>query len=326
MAANNYKLALLIMMRELMEKTDEDHVLNASQIIGIMEGYGFEMDRRTVYANIEVLQDFGIDVVKRGGTGGGYYIAGRDFELPELKLLVDSVQSSKFITEKKSAELIRKLGRLINEQKAKELNRSVFIHNRMKTMNETIYYNVDKLHDAMNRNRQISFQYADWTPEKKLEPRKGGEVYIISPWALTWDDENYYLIGYDEAADRIKHYRVDKMMRMDILKKERLGKEQFKGFDLASFAKKTFGMYGGTDASVSLRCEKKLAGVVIDRFGKDIFIKPDGPDHIRVRVTVAVSPQFFGWITGIGTGMEIVSPESVREEYKEYLRGVLEGY
>ena len=326
MAASNYKLALLYMMRELMEKTDEDHVMNASQIIEAMKGYGCETDRRTVYANIAILQDFGIDIVQRGGTGGGYYIAGREFELPELKLLVDSVQSSKFITEKKSAELIKKLSRLINEQKAKELNRSVFIHNRIKTMNETIYYNVDKLHDAMNRNRQISFQYAEWTPEKKLVPRKDGEVYVISPWALTWDDENYYLIGYDEAADRIKHYRVDKMMHMDILEKERLGKEQFKDFDLASFARKTFGMYGGTDASVTLRCEKKLAGVVIDRFGKDVFIKPDGEDHIRARVTVTVSPPFFGWITGIGTGMEIISPESVREAYKEYLEEVMGRY
>ena len=240
---NNHKMALLYMMRELLLKTDEEHVLNATDLIRTLENMDLEADRRTIYSNVEILQDFGIDVIKKE-NGQGYYIGSRDFELPELKLLVDSVQSSKFITEKKSRELIGKLMRLTNEQKARQLNRAVFIRNRMKTGNESVYYNVDALHEAMNLNRQIEFKYGEWNTGKKLVEKKGGRKYLVSPWALTWDDENYYLIAFDEAAGIIKHYRVDKMMKIDLTERERVGQEAFQDFDLAAFSKKTFGMFG----------------------------------------------------------------------------------
>ena len=242
--SNNHKLALLYMMRELMLRTDEEHVLNATDLIRALENYNCEADRRTIYSNIEILQDFGVDVIKKE-NGSGYYIGSRDFELPELKLLVDAVQSSKFITEKKSRELIGKLMQLTNEQKARQLNRSVFIRNRMKTGNEKVYYNVDALHEAMNRNCQIEFRYGEWNTEKQLVMKKGGKEYLVSPWALTWDDENYYLIAFDEAAGIIKHYRVDKMLEIGLTDRERVGQEAFQDFDLAEFSKKTFGMFGG---------------------------------------------------------------------------------
>ena len=178
--SNNHKMALLYMMRELLQKTDEDHSMNASDLIAALAAYDCEADRRTIYSNVEILQDFGIDVIKKE-SGQGYYIGSRDFELPELKLLVDSVQSSKFITEKKSRELIGKLMQLTNEQKARQLNRSVFIRNRMKTGNEKVYYNVDTLHEAMNRNRQIRFKYGEWTAAKELVEKKGGTEYRVSP-------------------------------------------------------------------------------------------------------------------------------------------------
>ena len=232
---NNHKMALLYMMRELLLKTDEEHVLNATDLIRALENMDLEADRRTIYSNVEILQDFGIDVIKKE-NGQGYYIGSRDFELPELKLLVDSVQSSKFITEKKSRELIGKLMRLTNEQKARQLNRAVFIRNRMKTGNESVYYNVDALHEAMNLNRQIEFKYGEWNTGKKLVEKKGGRKYLVSPWALTWDDENYYLIAFDEAAGIIKHYRVDKMMKIDLTERERVGQEAFQDFDLAAFS------------------------------------------------------------------------------------------
>ena len=322
---NNHKMALLIMLKELLQKTDEDHTLNAAELIRILEKYGYNADRRTIYSNVEILSDFGIDVQKKADAPG-CFIASREFELPELKLLVDAVQASKFITEKKSEELIGKLMKLTNEQKASELNRSVYIRNRMKSGNEKVYYNVDDLHNAMNLDRQIAFQYGEWNTAKRLVAKRGGKIYRVSPWSLTWNDENYYLIAYDEIDSRIKHFRVDKMIRIELKEERRSGREQFRDFDLAAFAKKTFGMYGGADADVTLRCEKQLAGVLIDRFGKDIMIVPDGKNHIRTHMPVSVSPQFFGWVTGLGNGIEIVSPEHVRQEYREFLQDVLKVY
>ena len=318
-------MALLYMMRELLQKTDEDHSMNATDLIAALAAYDCEADRRTIYSNVEILQDFGIDVIKKE-NGQGYYIGSRDFELPELKLLVDSVQSSKFITEKKSRELIGKLMQLTNEQKARQLNRSVFIRNRMKTGNEKVYYNVDTLHEAMNRNRQIRFKYGEWNAAKELVEKKGGTEYRVSPWALTWDDENYYLIAFDEAAGIIKHFRVDKMLKIGLTDEERVGRDSFEDFDLAAFSKKTFGMFGGPDANVVLRCKNGLAGVIIDRFGREISLVPEDGEHFHVHVTVAVSPQFFGWVTGIGPGIEIASPADVREAYGAYLAEILSKY
>ena len=323
--SNNHKMALLYMMRELLQKTDEDHSMNASDLIAALAAYDCEADRRTIYSNVEILQDFGIDVIKKE-NGQGYYIGSRDFELPELKLLVDSVQSSKFITEKKSRELIAKLMQLTNEQKARQLNRSVFIRNRMKTGNEKVYYNVGTLHEAMNRNRQICFKYGEWNAAKELVEKKGGTEYRVSPWALTWDDENYYLIAFDEAAGIIKHFRVDKMLKIGLTDEERVGRDSFEDFDLAAFSRKTFGMFGGPDANVVLRCKNGLAGVIIDRFGREISLVPEDGEHFHVHVTVAVSPQFFGWVTGIGPGIEIASPADVREAYGAYLADILSKY
>lgn len=324
--SNNHKMALLYMMQELVQKTDEEHAMNATDLIKALEKYDCEADRRTIYSNVEILQDFGLDVIKKD-NGLGYYIGSRDFELPELKLLVDSVQSSKFITEKKSRELISKLMQLTNEHNAKQLNRSVFIRNRMKTGNENVYYNVDALHEAMNQNRQIEFKYGEWSTGKKLVEKKGGKIYVVSPWALTWDDENYYLIAFDEAAGIIKHYRVDKMMKIGLTEKERVGQEEYSGFDLAAFSRKTFGMFGGPDADVVLRCRNELVGVIIDRFGREeTTIVPEDDNRFHVHVTVAVSPQFYGWITGVGPGMEIASPAWVRDEYREYLQGIVAKY
>jgi len=185
---------------------------------------------------------------------------------------------------------------------------------------------VDDLHRAISVNRKITFQYAEWTEKKKLHLKHDGAYYIVSPWALTWDDENYYLIAYDEKAEVIKHYRVDKMLHINLLDQERLGEEHFKNFDLAAFAKKTFGMYGGRDESVTLTCCNELAGVILDRFGSDIMMIPSDRDHFHVNVTVSVSRQFFGWVTGVGSKMQLDGPVQVRQEYLDYLKEILENY
>ena len=225
-----------------------------------------------------------------------------------------------------SLNVVQKLEKLCCKTDAEMLSRYVFIVNRPKTENETVYYNVDYIHTAIYENKQIKFHYAEWTVKKELKFKKNGAFYVVSPWALTWDDENYYLVAYDAAAGIIKHYRVDKMRDAEILEADRKGEESFKNFDLAAFAKKTFGMFGGVDAEVTLECRNELAGVVIDRFGHDVWMCPHGEDHFRARVPVAVSSQFFGWITGIGSGMRIVGPEDVRQQYKEYLQNAIQNY
>ena len=193
-------------------------------------------------------------------------------------------------------------------------------------MNEAALLSVDLIHEAMSENRQIRFLYCEWNVKKELVPRRNGMIYEISPWALTWDDENYYLVGYEASTDRIKHYRVDKMQNMEISKKERAGQENFQNFDLAAFSRKTFGMFGGPDADVVLRCANSLAGVIIDRFGTETMLVPEDEEHFHVHVTIAVSPQFYGWVTGVGSGIEISSPEEVRAGYKKYLQGILSKY
>ena len=201
MAVSAVKLRLLYILKILMEKTDETHTLSAADLDRLLHSYGMSADRKTVYSDIETLREAGIDILQSRGTNGGYYIGSREFELPELKLLVDAVQASKFISRKKSEELIGKLESLCSESDAKQLQRNVFIYNRVKTGNETVYYNVDQIHTAILNDRQIAFHYGEWTVQKILKLKKNGELYKASPWALTWDNQNYYLIAYDESAD-----------------------------------------------------------------------------------------------------------------------------
>ncbi len=327
MASMDQKLRILYLMDIMLQRTDDRHLLNASQLCSILEKeYSISSDRRTIYSDMEVLASYGLDIQQKKGKNPGYYIGARDFELPELKLLVDAVQSSRFITEHKSRELINKLEKLCCKSDADILSKHVFIVNRPKTENETIYYNVDDIHTAIYENREITFQYGEWTMQKKLRMKKDGAMYVVSPWALTWDDENYYLVAYDDLSGKIKHYRVDKMLHMSVLETERKGKESFENFDLAAFAKKTFGMYGGVDTEVTLFCDSRLAGVVIDRFGNDVWMIPVDQEHFRARMPVSVSPQFFGWVTGIGPGMKIEGPESVKQDYQKYLREIMENY
>lgn len=327
MATNDQKLRILYLMHIMLKKTDEKHILNATDLCRILsKEYGIDVDRRTIYSDINTLDRYGMNIIQLKGKNSGYYVGMRKFELPELKLLVDAVQSSKFITEKKSRDLICKLETLCSEAEAKQLSQQVVIYNRPKTKNETIYYNVDQIHSAIYYNRQVAFQYAEWTAKKELHLRKNGAFYIVSPWSLNWDDENYYLIAYDEMKEKIKHYRVDKIQHINVLEAERKGKECFEGFNLAAFAKKTFGMYGGRDVKVTLLCHNELAGVVLDRFGQDIWMIPEGKKYFKTSVMVTVSRQFFGWITGIGNKMQIIAPEDIREEYKEYLQEVLLKY
>ena len=239
---------------------------------------------------------------------------------------MDSVQAAKFITDKKSRELIGKLEGLVSAWQARQLHRQVIIAGRVKTMNESIYYNIDKLHNAINANLQIRFQYSQWTVNKEMALRRGGKWYQVSPWCLTWDDENYYLVAYDAADYRIKHYRVDKMQRITLTDQPRLGREHVEAFDMANYAKSVFGMFGGEETAVTLEGENRMVGVLIDRFGKDILLVPTDENHFEAKVNVAVSAQFFGWIMALGDGIRITGPGPVVQKMKAEARRLAAQY
>ena len=308
------KLKMLYLAKIFSEETDDQHYLTISEIIEKLSLYGVNADRKTLYSDFDELRDYGLDILtEQDGRNFYYHLGNREFELPELKLLVDSVQSAKFITDKKSNELIRKLESLVSKYDAKKLHRQVIISGRVKTMNESIYYNVDKIHDAINAGCQIRFKYYQWNVEKKMELRKNGAWYQISPWALMWDDEYYYLVAYDAEEEMIKHYRVDKMLRISVTEDKRLGQESFRKFDVPKYSKSLSGMNSGEETMVTLEAANHMVGILIDRFGKDIIIIPIDDSHFRTTVSVTVSTQFLGWIMALGEDIQIVSPASVVE-------------
>ncbi len=324
--AYNQKRKLLIIMQQLYEKTDEDNILSMQDILSGLSAYGIAAERKSVYDDIQVLQDFGMDILHKKGKNGGYYLASREFELAELKLLVDAVQSSKFITTRKSRELIGKLEKLVSISDARQLNRQVVVTNRNKAVNENIYYNVDMIYNGIAQDVKICFQYFEWTVEKEMKPRRNGEFYQVSPWILTWDDENYYLIAFDDTAGIVKHFRVDKMLQIGLTNELRVGKAQFENFDIAAYSKKTFGMFAGEEQTVSLVCENSFIGVMVDRFGQEVSIRPQDDKYFRARLHVNLSPQFYGWLCGLGTGVSIVEPKAVADAYAKYLGKILERY
>ncbi|MBQ0000353.1 MAG: WYL domain-containing protein [Clostridiales bacterium] len=324
---NNQKLKLLFLAKILKEKTDEEHGISVQEMITLLNEYEVNADRKTIYLDLEELRHFGMEIVsEQDGRNVYYRLLSKDFELPELKLLVDAVQGSKFITERKSRDLIKKLESLVSVYEARQLHRQVVLSGRVKTMNESIYYSVDKIHSAINQDRQIKFRYFQWNVKKEEEFRHDGAWYYISPWALVWDDENYYLIGFDGESGIMKHYRVDKMKNLEVSKEKREGKEIFQEMNLPRYSKGLFGMYGGEEVSVTLLCENYLAGTIIDRFGKDIMLIPVDEGHFRTHVQVIASGPFLGWIIALGKGVRIIGPESVVEAMQTEIRRLAEQY
>ncbi len=320
------KLKLLYIVRILEEETDENHPMSTAELIQRLGAFGITAERKSIYDDIYRLMDFGYDIIQvHSRLGGGYYLAGREFELAELKLLVDAVQSSRFITTKKSRELIAKLEKKASRYDESKLQRQVYVAGRIKTENESIYYNIDAIHRAIQENRQITFLYLDWDLDKKLVPRANGDKQV-SPWALIWREENYYLAAYDGEDRIMKHYRVDKMGNVELTGQGRDGLQQFEKVDLAEYTNQIFGMYGGKQESVTLQFPRRLIGVVLDRFGKEADIRPMPEDAFRIRARVAVSGQFFGWLAGIGKEAKVVSPQWVREKYYDWLKDILSVY
>ncbi|HHT16233.1 MAG TPA: WYL domain-containing protein [Papillibacter sp.] len=322
----NQKLKLLYLKQIFEEKTDEDHPLSLAELMAELKNFGITAERKSLYDDIEALRRFGMNIMVVRSRTTRYFLAERVFELPELRLLVDSVQSSKFITHKKSSQLISKIERLTSVHAARTLHRQVFVTNRIKTMNESIYYNIDAIHSGIAAGRKISFRYYHYAVSKEKIFRRGGARYVVSPWTLTWNDDNYYMIAYDDEADRMKHFRVDKMTEIEVTDAPRGGIEHYKKLDIGQYLTPFFSMYSGREETVRLEMKNHLAGVVIDRFGKEVILVPSGEDSFTFQVPVIVSPLFYAWVAGFGSEAKILAPQSVAEEFQTLLRDTLAQY
>ena len=322
----NQKLKLLYLMQLLLEKTDAQHPVSMEEIIRHLAANDIAAERKSLYDDIEALRRFGLDIGMTKAKPGGYYLASRDFELAELKLLVDSVQASQFITERKTLQLIKKLESLCSVHEARLIRRQVVVSGRIKHMNESIYYSVDAIHNGIAEDRQISFRYFEYTVAKRKSYRHGGKTYVVSPYALMWDNENYYLIAYDAEAGRIKHYRVDRMESIAVTEHSREGKEAFDAHDMGMYTHKNFSMFGGEEMAVTMVFDNALVGVVLDRFGKSVPITKVDDAHFRITAQVAVSPQFYGWLFGLGTAAKVLAPAAVVDGMQKMLADVARGY
>ena len=317
----NQKLKLIYLLRFLEEKSDEAHPVRLQDMLEELARYDIRAERKSVYSDLEALREAGYDIQQENGA---YWLADRRFELAELKLLVDSVQASRFITRKKSGELINKLEALTSVGEARQLQRQVYVLNRVKTMNESIYYNVDGIHAAIADGKQIRFRYFDYDVRKEKVYRRGGGTYQVSPFALTWAEENYYLVAYSAETRQLRHYRVDRMSDLRETEEPVEGSETFRAGEIARYTTRVFGMFRGEEKELRLRFHRHLAGAVLDRFGQDVILVPDGEEHFTFTVLVAVSPQFYGWLCGFGGEAAIVSPPDAAADFRNYLKGILE--
>ena len=328
----NSKLKLLYMKQILEKHTDEDHGISREEIIRYLSHHGIDRpDRKTVYDDIETLQAYGMDI-EHNPRAKSYRLLSRQFDLAEIKMLIDSTLSSKFLSAKKTSDLIEKLKGFCSEYEAKELDREVVVANRVKTMNQSIHYNVDGIHRAIAGDYQVQFRYFDYDIRKNKKYFKKGEMYVVSPWKLLYTDDNYYLLAYDEPAGKFKHFRVDKMDTLSAVMDEgdvprpRIGKEAFDDLKIENYTKYTFSMYGGEVQNVEMVFQNRMMGAVMDRFGRDIVVFKVDNNHFSTTVPVAVSQQFFGWIFGLGKMVRIVGPESVKAQMRQALADITERY
>lgn len=316
----NQRLKILYLYKILLEKTDEQHYLTMPEIVQQLELYGISAGRKALYEDINALKNYGLDIVSMKGNVSGYYVASRDFELPELKLLADAVSSSRFLTEKKSSELLKKIENLSSVYEAKQIQRQVYVTNRVKAMNERIYINVDVIHRAIAENKKIKFKYFDYNIQKKKTYRDG--LRICSPYALTWEDERYYLIAFHDKRGTISNFRIDRMENVEIIDESAKAKPE--NFIVADYMNSSFSMFSGRTQEVKLRFDNQLINAVIDRFGKNITVIADGDSHFTVRVKVKTErPEpFFGWLFQFGIMVEIIEPCELRDKYIKMLKAV----
>lgn len=322
--SDNQKLKIFYILDYLQKNSHQDHPVRAAELLTMLEQqHNIVCERKTIYSDIAALQDYGVDIVSIPGKNGGYYIASRNFELPELKLLIDAVQSSRFLTEKKSRELIEKLCSQCSVYDARLMRRDVLVSGRVKSMNETIYYNVDAIQDAIAENRQIAFRYFDYGLDGKRHYRNRN--YQASPYGLCQDHENCYLLAHSERHG-VTSYRVDRMNDIRLLDDPRTPCPELTGKALTEHANRLFQMYAGEQTAVKLRFHRSLINAVIDRFGREVMLIPDGEEHFVFTAEVAVSPMFLSWVIGFGQKAKILYPESVVQACQDLCREALAQY
>ncbi len=323
---SNQKLKLLYLLKMLEEKTDEENTMSINEMIAELDRYGISAERKSIYDDIEALKHYGLDIASRKSKTTEYFVASRLFELPELKLLVDAVQCSKFVTHKKSDQLIKKIESLASRKQAMSLHRQVYVSNRVKTINESIYYNVDSLHSAIAENKQVTFKYFDYDIKKEKVYRKNGDRYTVSPYGLSWDDENYYLVTFSHKYKDFTHYRVDRMSDIELCDSARDPLPDNEQFNIADYSKKVFNMFGGEEVTVKLKFDNSLVNAVVDRFGKEIMIGKLDEDSFSIWIKVAVSSTFFAWLSQFGSKVKVLSPDTVIDQYKGHLSEILNQY
>lgn len=323
------KLALLYLRDLFLEKTDKTHYVRMPEILDYLAERNVFVDRRTVYTDISILNQAGFEIVGIAEKGGyKYHHPSRLFDTAELKFLIDSIAASKFLTEKKSKDLVNKVKTLGSNFDNSALNRGVLSPKRIKTMNDKVFKNLDLLYSAISCNSQITFQYMKWNTQRKLEPQRNGQLYSASPCAVSLSDDNYYLIAFDSRTNHLRHYRIDKMNSIKLTEEPRAGKDVFKTFDIVDYSRKTFGMFAGKEELITIEAANHLIGVFIDRFGEAAAIRKnfENPDTVFIKVAVNVSPQFYGWLFGLGKEVKIISPLSVKEEFINTVNSILSNY
>lgn len=322
--SKNFKLKLLNVLDIFMKETNENQPITATDIIRKLEFRGIEASRRSIYDDINVLIEFGYDIIMVD-KAKGWYLGDRGFELPEIKLLIDAVKIAKFIPENKTNDLIHKLEHLTCNAEAKELSSQILLESG-KSTSKYIYYSIDTIHKAISLNRMVSFQYGIWDGKKNYVLKRNAKVYKVSPWCFCWSDGQYYCLAYDDDISGIKHFRVDHIINAQIVEEEpRHGKDYFDRYKVR-FLTKTFYMFDGKDAIITLKCTNKLATIIVDKFGEDVAFYEVDDEHFKVIVKVSVSSPFFGWLLSLGTHAEILEPLHVKEAYKDYLKNVLNMY
>lgn len=323
---SNQKLKLLYLLKMLEEKTDEENTMSINEMIAELDRYGISAERKSIYDDLEALKHYGLDIASRKSKTTEYFVASRLFELPELKLLVDAVQCSKFVTHKKSDQLIKKIESLASRNQAMSLHRQVYVSNRVKTINESIYYNVDSLHSAIAENKQVTFKYFDYDIKKEKVYRKNGDRYTVSPYGLSWDDENYYLVTFSHKYKDFTHYRVDRMSDIELCDSTRDPLPDNEQFNIADYSKKVFNMFGGEEVTVKLKFDNSLVNAVVDRFGKEIMIGKLDEDSFSIWIKVAVNSTFFAWLSQFGSKVKVLSPDTVIDQYKSHLSEIIKQY
>ena len=325
MKSEGQKMKLFVLKEILEKETDMDHGITMARILELLSMRGIKAERKSIYDDLRALRDSDIlDVTEAQGKNREYSVASRTFELSELKMMTDAIQSSKVLSEAKTRELIKKIETLCSKHEAQSIQRHVVIANRVKSISKGLFFNVDTVHAAISANKQISFKYFDYDLKKQRKYFKKGERYVASPWSMIYVDDNYYLLAYQDG--KFKHFRVDKMEDVQISILDRDAADEFAKIDMSAYTKYTFSMYGGEIMPVTMIFQNRMMGAVMDRFGRDIFVTKEDDRHFRVTVNVAVSNQFFGWVFGLGKMVRIVGPESVKEKMKKALEGILERY